>query len=119
MLFNSVFFIIVFLPLSLIGWFLLQRLEKPVFAKIFLVGMSFWFYGYYNVSYLWILSFSMLMNFGFSILFDKVKRFGSRRVLLIVSVMGNLGLLFYFKYFNFFIDICSRNNQFVFTTSIK
>lgn len=107
MLFNSVFFIIVFLPLSLIGWFLLQRLEKPVFAKIFLVGMSFWFYGYYNVSYLWILSFSMLMNFGFSILFDKVKRFGSRRVLLIVSVMGNLGLLFYFKYFNFFIDNCN------------
>lgn len=35
MLYNSVVFIIVFLPIALLGWFLLQRLENPGFAKLF------------------------------------------------------------------------------------
>ena len=48
MLFNSVIFITVFLPIALLGWYVLQRLENPGPAKAFLIGMSLWFYGYYN-----------------------------------------------------------------------
>ncbi len=62
MLFNSVIFIVLFLPMALAGWFLLQKLENPAYAKAFLVGMSLWFYGYYNVSYLWILLASLGLN---------------------------------------------------------
>lgn len=62
MLFNSVIFIVLFLPLALLGWFLLQRLKCAAWARIFLIGMSLWFYGYYNVYYLWILVASILFN---------------------------------------------------------
>lgn len=73
MLFNSVIFITIFLPVALLGWFLLQRLENPVFAKIFLIGMSFWFYGYYNISYLWILIASLVFNYALSALMKCAK----------------------------------------------
>ncbi len=105
MLFNSVIFIAVFLPLGLLGWFLLQRLENPFFAKLFLVGMSFWFYGYYNLQYLWILLASLAGNYLVSLLLEK--RCTGRRALAACGILGNLGLLFYFKYFNFFLDNCN------------
>ncbi len=107
MLFNSVNFITVFLPLSLLGWYLLQRLENAVYAKIFMVFMSFWFYGAYNLSYLWILLASLCFNYGVSALFERVSSAGGRGRLLAAGITGNLGLLFYFKYFDFFIDNCN------------
>ena len=107
MLFNSVFFLTVFLPIVLCGWYLLQKLKNPVFAKLFLTGMSFWFYAYYNVSYFWILSASLLFNFGLSLVFEKVRGQRGRKGLLLVGILGNLSLLFYFKYFNFFVDNCN------------
>lgn len=79
MLFNSVIFITVFLPLALLGWFLLQKLEDPAWAKAFLIGMSFWFYGYYNVSYLWILLVSLAGNYAFSFLLRRIRGGGFRR----------------------------------------
>lgn len=126
MLFNSVFFITWFLPLALLGWYLLQRLENPGFAKAFLTGMSFWFYGYYNANYLWILLCSLVFNYGVSALMRRDgtgKTGGSekagtgklRKLLLAAGISGNLGLLFYFKYFNFFIDNCN----FIFHTDIR
>ena len=95
MLFNSVIFITVFLPLALLGWFLLQKLEDPAWAKAFLIGMSFWFYGYYNVSYLWILLVSLAGNYAFSFLLRRIRGGGFRRGLFVCGVLGNLGLLFY------------------------
>lgn len=104
MLFNSVIFISTFLPAALLGWHLLQRLGKSGLAKVFLIGMSFWFYGYYNISYLWILLASLVFNYAVSAAFQKLPW---RRCLLAAGILGNLGLLFYFKYFNFFIDNCN------------
>lgn len=107
MLFNSVIFITVFLPVTLAGWFLLNRLEKTFYAKIFLTGMSFWFYGYYNPAYLWILAGSILFNYGISALLEKIGGPKGRRWMLGAGLAGNLGLLFYYKYFNFFVDNCN------------
>lgn len=104
MLFNSVIFITLFLPIALIGWYLLQRLKYPEPAKIFMIGMSFWFYACYNAGYLGILLVSMLFNYWLSRMF--VFKPGSK-VLLYIGMAGNLGLLFYFKYFNFFIKNCN------------
>lgn len=104
MLFNSVLFLTIFLPTALLGWYLLQKIENPGFAKFFLIGMSFWFYGYYNIGYLGILLASLAFNYGVSFLF---KRKNFNRLLLAAGLLGNLGLLFYFKYLNFFIDNCN------------
>lgn len=107
MLFNSTFFIIIFLPLALIGWFLLQKADNPIYSKLFLFGMSLWFYGYYNPWYLFILLFSLFANQFFSFLFSKVHEAKLRKVVLCIGLLTNLGLLFYFKYFNFFVDNCN------------
>lgn len=107
MLFNSVIFIAVFLPITLIGWHLLNQFNRPVWAKAFLTVMSFWFYGYYNQSYLWILFASIFFNYGISGLFEIFTNPGSRRWVFGAGLIGNLGMLFYFKYFNFFIDNCN------------
>lgn len=107
MLFNSVIFIMVFLPLCLAGWYLLQKIENPIYAKIFLFFMSLWFYGYYNPSYLFVLLGSLLVNFLFSYGFTKIPAGRLRKLLFAVSLLTNIGALFYFKYFNFFIDNCN------------
>ncbi len=107
MLFNSVFFLTVFLPITLAGWYLLQQFRNPAYAKVFLIGMSLWFYGYYNVSYLWILLASMGFNYVLSVFFERVRNRVGRKTLLGVGITGNIGLLLYFKYFNFFIDNCN------------
>lgn len=107
MLFNSVFFITVFLPLILVGWFALQRLENATYAKLFLLGMSLWFYGYYNAWYLVILVASLLLNYGCSVLFEKCRQGAAAKAVLLGGIFGNVGILFYFKYFNFFIDNCN------------
>lgn len=107
MLFNSLIFIAIFLPIALIGWYSLQKLERPIYAKIFLVGMSLWFYGYFNIRYLAILVVSVLANYGCSRFFEYCSTHSRRKLVLALGLTINLGLLFYFKYFNFFIDNCN------------
>lgn len=107
MLFNSIIFITLFLPLALLGWYLLQRMENPLYAKVFIIGMSFWFYGYYNPYYLAILCVSLSFNYVFSLGFEHASGIGTRKGLLLAGVFGNVSLLFYYKYLNFFVDNCN------------
>ncbi len=107
MLFNSTIFIVLFLPLSLIGWYGLQKLQNPVWAKLFLIGMSLWFYGYYNPWYLLILVGSLAANHVLSMAMEHTGKKAGRRFFFALGLLVNLGLLFYFKYFNFFVDNCN------------
>lgn len=109
MLYNSVIFITIFLPIALGGWFLLNKLPNRTYAKVFIVGMSLWFYAYYNLYYLWILLASIALNYGLSFLMERLKDkgHGLRKALWITGLLGNVGMLFYFKYLNFFIDNCN------------
>ena len=66
MLFNSYIFIFLFLPLTLAGWYLLNHLKARESAKLFLAGMSLWFYGYFNVYYLAVIVASILGNYFLS-----------------------------------------------------
>lgn len=104
MLFNSYIFIFIFLPAALIGWYLLNRMKKYEAAKVFLAGMSLWFYGYFNVYYLLIIVFSILVNYILSFLITFSKTRLTQRIGLITGILINLGILFYFKYYDFFIE---------------
>ena len=64
MLFNSYIFVFVFFPICLFGYYGLLRLRKPGAARVFLTAMSFWFYGYFNLSYLLIMLCSILCFTG-------------------------------------------------------
>ena len=100
MLFNSYIFIFLFFPVCLLGYYGLLHWHKDWLAKVFLVGMSFWFYGYFNVSYLLIMICSIAGNY----LFHRLLSRSRDRWLMIAAVTANLGVLFYFKYFDFFLS---------------
>ncbi|MBQ7765360.1 MAG: MBOAT family protein [Lachnospiraceae bacterium] len=102
MLFNSYIFILLFLGLCIIGYFGLNHLKKYNLAMAFLLGMSLWFYGYNNINYLFILIFSVLINYGFYLLLNKTDQ-KIKKVLMIAGVAVNIGILLYFKYMDFFI----------------
>jgi len=101
MLFNSYIFIFLFLPLALAGYYGLNRLGRFRLANFFLTGMSLWFYGYFHPAYLWILCGSIAGNF---LLSRAMARFRCRKWLLAVGILANVAVIFYFKYFNFFLE---------------
>lgn len=104
MLFNSFLFLFIFLPLTLIGWYGLNHYKQYELAKIFLAGMSLWFYGYFNFYYLAIILVSILVNYLLSYLIGFAKTKLLNRIGLLAGITFNLGLLFYFKYYDFFIE---------------
>ena len=73
MLFNSYLFIFIFLPIVLIVWFSLNKIRQYKIAEVFLIGMSLWFYAYFNFSYLFIIVGSCLFNFLISYLISRIE----------------------------------------------
>jgi len=100
MLFNSYIFIFAFLPLTFVLYFYLHSREKHTEAKAFLVLASLFFYAWWNVLYLPIMIASIMLNFFIG------KRLVNKREkwLLIFGLIGNISLLGYFKYADFFIE---------------
>lgn len=106
MLFNSYEFIFAFLPITLIGYFMLNRFDKNTFAKAWLVFCSLFFYGYFNFSYLWIILTSISVNYLISLYFEKNKSGKNilRRLLFGTGLFLNIGLLFFYKYLDFIFE---------------
>ncbi len=101
MLFNSYIFIFLFLPLTVAGYYLLKD-RYAVAAKLWLTGMSLWFYGYFNTGYLLIMVFSIVFNYLMFRLLLRETHY--KKALLTLGVAGNTGLLIYFKYTDFLIE---------------
>jgi alginate O-acetyltransferase complex protein AlgI len=100
MLFNSYPFLLVFLPLTLLVFHVLRRVGWLGISVSSLTLASIAFYAYWRPQDTPILLGSILFNF----LVCKglvVAPQARSRLLLTIGVCGNLGLLFYFKYFNF------------------
>lgn len=106
MLFNSYIFIFLFLPLALLGYFLLNGWGRYEAAKYYLAVMSLWFYAYFNVSYLWIILASIGVNYLCHLRMTAPSRKGKAIAGLWfgTGILFNLGLLFYFKYYDFFVE---------------
>lgn len=100
MLFNSYIFIFLFFPLCLLGYYFLKN-KNTTAAKIWLTGFSLWFYGYFNIRYLCIMIFSILLNY---VAYQLITRCKKKKITLFTGVSLNLLLLFYFKYFDFFLE---------------
>lgn len=102
MLFNSYIFIFIFLPLTLLGYFSLNKINSKT-SKFFLLAMSLWFYGYFNISYLLIIISSILVNYLLTYFIIRTERKKFKKVLFYLDIFFNLGLIFYYKYYNFFL----------------
>ena len=99
MFFNSIEFC-VFLPIVfLLYWFVFKRNIKH--QNILLIIASYIFYGWWDWRFLSLIIFSSSIDYliGNALAFSK-----NRKLLISASIIINLGVLVYFKYFNFFID---------------
>lgn len=105
MLFNSYEFILVFLPATLAGFFLLARWRLAA-ARLFLLAASFGFYAWWSLEYGLLIVATVVVNhaFGCRIQSRAAAAAPSARPLLALAVGLNLALLGYFKYRDFFVD---------------
>ncbi|NMB09679.1 MAG: MBOAT family protein [Tissierellia bacterium] len=107
MIFNSLTFIFIFLPIFL----LIYYNTKNKYKNIVLLLFSLIFYGWNNFSYVLLLMGSITINFLFGKLIEQNNK--SRKFFLGFAVITNIAFLMYFKYTNFFIESynqLSRNN---------
>lgn len=109
MLFNSTFFIFVFLPLTFAVYFVLTKTRLILASRAWLVLASLFFYSYWNIAYLPLILISMTFNYAIGTGLAKhaarsPKPLVSRKTILYSSVTANLLLLGYYKYSGFFIS---------------
>lgn len=108
MLFSSMLFLWIFLPVVLIGNGLLSRLphaderQKIRRKNIFLLLCSLFFYAWGGIYYILIMLGVIVLDFLGAYLISR-QRGNGRKALLAVSVLLNLLILFFFKYFNMLI----------------
>ena len=102
MLFNSFVFAFVFLPIVLIVYFLLGKLKNKDISTLFLVASSLYFYSFYEIKFLYLITVSMLVNYTLGYILMKSSRY--RKATLSIGIIFNLCVLGYFKYADFFIE---------------
>ena len=99
MLFNSTHFLI-FFPVVVFFYFLLPHR----FRWMFLLAASYYFYMSWKAEYLILIIISTIIDYFAAIQMSKQTASSKRKLYLLLSLFVNLGLLFGFKYFNFFSD---------------
>lgn len=102
MLFNSIDFAI-FLPVVfLLYWFVTRKNLKA--QNVLLIIASYIFYGWWDYRFLALILISTLVDYVIGLRLQKVTNETKRKRLLWTSVLVNIGLLGFFKYYNFFVD---------------
>lgn len=104
MVFSSATFLFAFLPIVISVYFLINK----KFQNLWILLSSLVFYAWSNPKCLWILLLSIALNYVGGLLIDYSKRdrlIIFQKPLLIFIIICNIGLLFYFKYFNFTVQI--------------
>jgi len=101
MLFNSIEFLI-FLPTTFILYWLLK--DKIKWQNLFILLVSYIFYGWWDVRFLSLIALSSAVDYTIGIQLNQAEKPIKRKLLLGVSLAFNLGLLGFFKYYNFFLD---------------
>lgn len=102
MLFNSIEFLI-FLPIVFILYWLIGT-KNLKGQNLLLLVSSYFFYGWWDWRFLFLLAFSSLVDYFVGIGLLRTERSYKRKALLLTSIFVNLGFLGFFKYFNFFAD---------------
>ncbi len=106
LLFSSSIFLFLFLPLVIIGYHLLHERYRIYFLTL----ASLFFYAWGEPKYILVMLGSILANYGFGLLLHASadKKGIARRIWLILAVVSNLGILFYFKYLHFTLTNLNR-----------
>ena len=109
MVFSSILFLWALFPVILVIYYLPLPRSKAEhrlkFQNFMLVVFSLFFYAWGEPKYIFLMLFSVLINFSFGLLIEQKKQ---KSLLLALCVAANLLLLGYFKYFNFFVEIWNQ-----------
>ena len=100
MLFSSIEFLFYFLPVALLGYFLMPRRGK----NVWLLAVSLGFYAWGEPKFVVLMVASILLNYvwGLAIAYSKTALW--KKIFLVCSVLTCLGLLGYFKYADFAVE---------------
>ncbi len=107
MIFSSYIFIAAFFPVVFTGYWLCQYfLHNTTAARWWLIIAALFFYAWGNVEFAPILGLTVVFNYLVAEGIKKARAKNNKAgavVLLLLAIVENLGLLFYFKYVNFFL----------------
>lgn len=112
MVFSSILFIFKFLPIAMGIYFLTPK----NFKNLSLLIISLVFYSWGEPKYFLLMIASILVDYFISINIEKYRKNKKiKKILLFISIIFNIGILFFFKYINFFIE----NINFIFNMSFE
>lgn len=105
MVFSSTIFLFVFLPLTLAGYYLIRR----ELCNVWLLIMSLLFYAVGEPKFVFVMMASILANYFLGLLIWAAKEnYFFRRLTLVLILAVNLGILFYYKYYDFAVSNVNR-----------
>lgn len=102
MIFNSVGYAIFLITIFVLYWYFFSKNAKTQNAIILLA--SYLFYAWWDYRFVILIIASSVFDYNAAIFIDNAKNLKKRKLFLYLSLAMNLGFLFIFKYFNFFID---------------
>ena len=106
MVFSSVVFLCLFLPIVLLSYYVLPK----KLHNLHLLFFSLVFYSWGNLKHLALLIVTILINYHAGVLLQRFEnQLRGRKAVVICAIILNMGLLVYYKYFNF---ICANVNRF-------
>ncbi len=103
MVFNSVSFLVFFLLFFFLYWWLNRKASSPI-INLFLVASSYVFYGWWDWRFLGLIVISSISDYILGLKVGNSAASKTKKFYLILSLVINLGILAFFKYFNFFIE---------------
>lgn len=105
MYFNSYFFMLAFLPVTILGYYLINRTKKYQLGQLWLLAASLFFVGYLNIYYVFITTLSVLLGYLYLSIVSKINvAERNRKICLVAGIITHVAILLYFKYSNFFIE---------------
>lgn len=100
MVFSSIVFLLYFLPAFLLSYYFADKKYKNIVILLF----SIFFYSWGAPKFIFVILGTTFLDFHLVKWMSLTKKQIHRQMMLALSVSVNLGLLFYFKYSNFFIE---------------
>ena len=113
MVFSGAVFLFIFLPIVMLGYFLLRGNGR----NWWLLLASLFFYAWNRPEFIWILFGSIAINYFGAIGIENIKEDTGRKMVLIVALALNLLLLYYYKYFNFTIRVLEKFTKYEFNVT--
>ncbi|HRY36640.1 MAG TPA: MBOAT family O-acyltransferase [Candidatus Magasanikbacteria bacterium] len=105
MVFSSISFLVFFLPLTLLVYYLLPSLKAK---NIFLFLFSLLFYAWGEMRYVFVMLCSIVITYGTGYLLGSFQKENFRKFVLITGIFINLLFLYYFKYYDFSLEILNK-----------